>query len=372
MPKHARPIVVDLFSGCGGFALGAELAGFHVAMSIDKDSTLHSSFSTNFPKTKALTADVSKLGQAFWRKHLEVERVDGVIGGPPCQGFSRIGRRSADDARNSLVASYFDQVLLLRPKFFVMENVDGILDQGNADLLFTELQRISRHYRILDPLRLNASDYGAATSRTRIIVVGYDPDACDLAELPGKLRAKALSKKRTVRDAIDDLPGPSPLDEWARYRRAAGEVASDYARALRKLPPVRLSTEAVRSKLALGLVSGNQPTRHTPEVTLRFKTIEAGKSDPIGRLPRLDWNGLCPTLRAGTGADKGSYQSVRPIHPSQPRVITVREAARLQGFPDWFTFHATKWHSFRMIGNSVSPALASSVLLLIYGSLQLV
>jgi DNA (cytosine-5)-methyltransferase 1 len=83
--------------------------------------------------------------------------------------------------------------------------------------------------------------------------------------------------------------------------------------------------------------------------------------DKIGRHPRLAWGGQCPTLRAGTGADRGSYQSVRPIHPSENRVITVREAARLQGFPDSHLFHPTVWHSFRMIGNSVSPIIAKAV-----------
>lgn len=100
---------------------------------------------------------------------------------------------------------------------------------------------------------------------------------------------------------------------------------------------------------------------HKADVVRRFATVMPGKMDTVGRHPRLAWDGQCPTLRAGTGADKGSRQAVRPLHPEEPRVITVREAARLQGFPDQHLFHPTIWHSFRMIGNSVSPILAEAV-----------
>ncbi|MCL0160516.1 DNA cytosine methyltransferase, partial [Klebsiella pneumoniae] len=88
--------------------------------------------------------------------------------------------------------------------------------------------------------------------------------------------------------------------------------------------------------------------------------------DKISRSQRLDPNGFCPTLRAGTGSDKGSYQAVRPIHPTQARVIAPREAARFHGFPVWFRFHPTKWHRFRQIGNSVSPLVSEAMLLPIY------
>jgi DNA (cytosine-5)-methyltransferase 1 len=90
--------------------------------------------------------------------------------------------------------------------------------------------------------------------------------------------------------------------------------------------------------------------------------VEGGRSDPITKSYKLEWEGLCPTLRAGTGSERGAFQAVRPLHPEQGRVITVREAARLQGFPDWFEFHETKWQSFRMIGNSVSPYVSFALL----------
>jgi site-specific DNA-cytosine methylase len=105
------------------------------------------------------------------------------------------------------------------------------------------------------------------------------------------------------------------------------------------------------------------------EVEKRYEKLNFGEQDKISKSVRLKPDGYCPTLRAGTGSDKGSYQAVRPIHFKEPRVITPREAARLQGFPDWFVFHETKWHSFRQIGNSVSPIVAEAILKTIKDSL---
>ncbi|HFX4291534.1 TPA: DNA cytosine methyltransferase, partial [Escherichia coli] len=105
-------------------------------------------------------------------------------------------------------------------------------------------------------------------------------------------------------------------------------------------------------------------------VKARYSSILPGMVDPVSKSKCLLWDGLCPTLRAGTGSDKGSHQAVRPLHPEEGRVITVREAARLQGFPDWFVFHHTKWHSFRMIGNSVSPLMSKHIMGEIYDALN--
>ena len=111
-----------------------------------------------------------------------------------------------------------------------------------------------------------------------------------------------------------------------------------------------------------GLTSGNMGTRHAEATATRYGALKCGEMDKISKSVRLNPDGYCPTLRAGTGSDKGSYQAVRPIHFSAARVITPREAARLQGFPDWFALHRTKWHSFRQIGNSVSPIVAEAIL----------
>jgi len=102
-------------------------------------------------------------------------------------------------------------------------------------------------------------------------------------------------------------------------------------------------------------------TEHTALSKRRFKQTAWGKTEPVSRFLKLDPDGICNTLRAGTGSDRGAFTSPRPIHPHAPRCITVREAARLHSYPDWFRFHGTKWHGFRQIGNSVPPRLGRAV-----------
>jgi len=173
----------------------------------------------------------------------------------------------------------------------------------------------------------------------------------------------------TIREAISDLPrlDSGKKDEsghyWASYPKLPEDMqVSEYAKKAREKPPEGLSIEALKAIHAKGMISGFQPTKHTPQIRKRFASVPPGGRDRISKCPRLSWDSPSGTLRAGTGKDKGSYQSIRPIHPQEHRVISVREAARIQGFPDWFQFHRTKWHSFRMIGNSVSPYVSKAIL----------
>ena len=366
MSESAAPTIIDLFSGCGGFGLGAELAGFHTSVPVDIDPDLQASYGLNFPHTKVLEGDVAGMTAEKWAFSLGMLRPDGVIGGPPCQGFSRIGKRRKDDPRNTLVAHFFRQVTLLDPKFFVMENVEGLLDEANADILQKGLALLDAKYTVLRPMVIKASDYGAATTRRRVVVIGYDPVRMGRLN-PEDFQPDGIGAT-TVREAIGDLPGPMDQQagdySWSAYPTGGNTEGrlSDYARSMRALPPSGLGWKRAIENLAAGKVSGLASTIHTDAVAQRFRATDEGRVEPVSRYPRLSWDGQCPTLRAGTGKDKGSFQSMRPIHPSEPRVITVREAARLQGFPDWFCFSPAKWHSFRMIGNSVSPVVAKHLL----------
>jgi DNA (cytosine-5)-methyltransferase 1 len=129
-----------------------------------------------------------------------------------------------------------------------------------------------------------------------------------------------------------------------------------------RIPPKIGDPLSIERYYEKGEISGCMGTRHTKEVKARYAALEYGEQDKISKSVRLHPEKFCPTLRAGTGSDKGSYQAVRPIHYRAPRVITPREAARLQGFPDWFALHRTKWHSFRQIGNSVSPIVSEQLM----------
>ncbi len=361
-----RATLIDLFSGCGGFSLGAELAGFHSLAAVDVEPILLSAYRKNYPHTKAIEADVSQILKSDWRALIGKARPDGIIGGPPCQGFSRIGKRRQDDPRNSLIRHFYRHVHELRPKFFVMENVEGLLDAGSREVLEDAIEHVSGRYRIVGPIVVNAADFGAATKRKRVIVVGYDPHECNpIGE--DSLRPQK-GRRATVHDAIGDLPKPIASEKgeddfgWAKYPVGSGKRLTAYARALRKAAPEGLGWSEAVQMHKKGFVSGLFETCHTKAVSKRYASIEGGKSDPVSKSYRLEWDGQCPTLRAGTGAEKGAFQAVRPIHPSEGRVITVREAARMQAFPDWFVFHPTKWHSHRMIGNSVSPSVSFGIL----------
>lgn len=365
--------IIDLFSGCGGFSLGAELVGFRTAVAIDIDRDLQHSFSLNFPDSAPTIGDITTLNKAFWLSKYGDARPAGVIGGPPCQGFSRIGKRDPKDPRNTLIGHFFSQIQILNPKFFVMENVEGLLDGDGAETLARALGQVSDRYEIVGPMTVNAAHYGAATERKRVVVVGYDPKEVDALTIDD-FRPREGSPMLTVADAIGDLPHPGPaetgFDElldfwWGAFPNDKNPV-HQYAQICRTPPAGKLGWAPAKELLAKNKVSGLMPTMHTATVRKRFSQIAQGQTDPVSRFPRLGWTGRCPTLRAGTGKDRGSHQSMRPIHPSEPRVITVREAARLQGFPDWFVFHPTMWHSFRMIGNSVSPIVSKGIMQAIY------
>lgn len=347
--------------------MGARLAGFDVKIAIDFDKDLQSSYSLNFPTTDAKLKDIGQITLEDWQDWLGDKRPDGIIGGPPCQGYSRIGKRDKDDPRNELVGHFFRHVELLRPKFFIMENVEGLLDEGTVDGVMTSLQSIAEHYTVLDPLIINAADYGAPTDRKRVVIIGYDASRMEPIS-HADILGKQLKHKVTVKEAIGDLPEPLPDSAkirdycYAELKEQNQFKVSKYAKGLRKHPPKGFGNEAAIKKLKDGYVSGFHITDHTPSVAARYVATPPGKVDKISKSARLEWRGQCKTLRAGTGADKGSFQAVRPLHPEVGRVITVREAARLQGFPDWFLFHPTKWHSFRMIGNSVSPKMSKALL----------
>lgn len=337
------PTILDLFSGCGGLALGSKKAGYHTALAVDIDPVLSSSFGVNFPNVSFLNEDVSKLTTARL-KNLLPEGVDGVIGGPPCQPFSGIGRGMLDDPRRSLISEFFRIVRTVKPSFFMMENVPGLMFPNHRPVLDDALSSLGKNWAVVGPVVLDASDFGAPTKRKRVFVFGFDRRKMKPPEL--QALTQSMRARSYVKDAIWDLSF-SVKKESDRWSYGTSHCDSMYAQALRS---------------PSGYFTGHQLTTHKPETIERYSTIPQGSSDPVGKHKRLAWDGLCPTLRAGTGSDRGSYQAVRPLHPVENRVITPREAARLQGFPDDFIFHSTVWHSFRMIGNSVSPIIAEALL----------
>ena len=362
-----QPTVIDLYAGVGGLSLGAARAGFKVALAVERDKHALAAHKKNFPKVKHLAADIGKLTGENLLHHAEIKagELDGLIGGPPCQGFSIIGHRRVADARNNLFHKFFDLVAECRPKFFIAENVLGILDDQYADILEEALSVVSDDYVTLKPMRFKASDFGAATSRERAFFVGYRADAvAPISE--SDFVAMKVKQAVTVEIALRGLP-PRIFSKWLTeeqgWRSFSAMPKSNFSESIiNGIPKDIGDPEAMRRYNEERMISGCLGTRHSTKVAARYARLKPGAQDKISKAVRLKADGLCPTLRAGTDADRGSYQAVRPIHPTAARVITPREAARLQGFPDWFQFAPSKWHSFRQIGNSVSPFVAEAAL----------
>lgn len=359
--------VIDLFCGVGGLSLGAARAGLSVRGVVDVDSKPLDVHHRNFPGTRHMCADIAGLTGRSLKSCLGLNRMDGIIGSPPCQGFSSIGRHDRRDARNNLFVDFFRLVSEIRPKFFLAENVPGIMHRAYEGIRERARSFVEQKYVVLPHMVLAAHKYGAPTTRERVFFIGFRKDVVDPPEpeifKPDPDRTGTVH----VGDALRGLPAkidPHHQTEELGWRVAGEPGATRYyvQRIRKRVPPGVGDRSALKRLRTRREASGFMGTVHSPEVAGRYAALRAGEYDPVSRSSRLDTNGFCPTIRAGTGPDHGSFQAVRPIHPTEPRVITVREAARLQGFPDWFMFHPTKWHSFRQIGNSVSPILAEHVL----------
>ncbi|CAG4992281.1 Modification methylase HaeIII [Dyadobacter sp. CECT 9275] len=373
----SSPIVVDLFAGVGGLSLGASRAGFHVKSAFEIDSKAIASHVKNFPSSIHSDIDIGKLTgkDIFDISAIPTNALDGLIGGPPCQGFSYIGKRVLSDMRNDLFCHFFRLVKETKPKFFVVENVPGILDKRYDELRGTAFNLVLDDYQIIGPLKVTASDYGAPTIRTRIFYVGYDQKRFSKSLSSSDFHPHPEVEIVNVETGLMGLPtqiSPNWQTEELGWRKIEMQkIKNDFfgSRLFDKIPSNVGNLEAIRRLESNHEVSGFLGTVHSQEIEKRYRDLKFGEQDKISKSTKLNPKGFCPTLRAGTGSDKGSFQAVRPIHYLHPRVISPREAARLQGFPDWFTFHPTKWHSFRQIGNSVSPIVAEQILKVIFDRL---
>ena len=346
--------------------MGAKRAGFDIAGSVEIDPQAISVYKKNFPNSSLWekdlsTASATEILQTF---NFKVREVDGIIGGPPCQGFSHMGNNDSEDPRNQLFIHFFQIVKEAVPRFFLAENVPGILSPKNAEFIKHARAKVRDKYEILEPIKLVAADFGVPTTRARVFFFGYLKDEMNSARPIDFIPEN--SKPVYVKGALQGLPekiDPFWLREEDGWQKVEKAVDGDFGSKLHgQIPHDVGDAEAITRLQEKSEVSGCLGTRHTQKVLDRYSKIKQGEIDSVSKSRRLNPNGFCPTLTAGTGKDKGSYQAVRPLHPTENRVITPREAARLQGFPDWFQFHPTKWHSFRQIGNSVSPILAEHIL----------
>jgi DNA (cytosine-5)-methyltransferase 1 len=352
-----RPWVVDLFSGAGGLSLGLHQAGFNVVAAADTD-------------VAALETHAASLGGLTWERSLEepepflaflaergIRRADVVAGGPPCQPFSRAGAakirslvndgvRTSGDERVELWRSFVTVVDRLTPRVVLLENVPDMAGWDEGALLLDIMQALRELGYDSEPRVLEAHQYGVPQHRARLFVVGLRS---------GRFRWPNRRPRVTVQDAIGDLPvvGGDQRSEELSYdgpktpfqRRARRGVYT----AERKLI-FDHCTRAVREDdaRAYALLGEGQTYRDLPSELQRYR---ADIFDD--KYKRLAWNDVSRTITAHIAKDAYWY-----IHPRENRTLSIREAARLQTFPDWFRFAGHPTTQLRQIGNAVPPALA--------------
>lgn len=382
--SRRRPIAIDLFAGAGGMSLGFEQAGFDVVAAVEIDPVHCAVHKYNFPNCVMIPISVAELTAREIRKRAGIGRkkVQCVFGGPPCQGFSLIGHRTLEDPRNKLVLEFVRVVSELDAETFVFENVKG-LTVGRHKAFLEELVSAfdAVGYEVRLPWRvLDAAYFGVPQHRERLILLGAKKGR-KLPEYPALKFNPADAKKTfpklprgpTCGDALRDLPN---ADQFDRLIDSDATANIRYGSPSQYALELRCQGKATwhfghRRKWDPNELTSSARTSHSAISQRRFGETSEGEVEPISRFFKLSRTGLSNTLRAGTDGARGAFTSPRPIHYSHSRCVTVREMARLHGFPDWFRLHSTKWHGARQIGNAVPPPLAKSIAESIVSALEL-
>lgn len=337
--------VLDLFSGVGGLSLGFIKAGFDIVLANEIDKTIADSYKKNHKNVKMINEDLTNLEVESVFKDLK-GNIDLVIGYPPCQGFSQKGsRRLLEDDRNFLFRYYYKVVKYLKPTYFLMENVPNILTSGDGvfkDEIYMLFQDLG--YKI-DSNVINAFDFGVPQVRKRAFILG---------KLSEKISLPTGSNlNTTVKEAISDL---------SYLNSGEGEEIQNY-----RMKPVSLYQLQMREN-SLKLYN-HKATNHSVVALERMQLIPKGRGKevlPQEHLTKSIYSGTwsrmiedAPSVTITTRFDTPS--SGKFTHPYLHRAITVREAARIQSFPDTFIFYGSKTSQMKQVGNAVPPLLAEYI-----------
>lgn len=330
------PTFIDLFAGAGGLSIGMTQAGFKLVAATDWDHWSCETLRANHKDIYIHEGDISSVNLKDFQSHLNVDEVDLIVGGPPCQGFSALGKRLKEDPRNQLWRHYMRFVEYFRPKVFVIENVPEIIKSQEFIEIKTTAEKFG--YTIKAQI-LHAVDYGVPQKRRRAIIIGSRigvPVFPEPTHYPfGQLSLTDAGKHpwRTVGDVIRDLPLEPDGKNWHVGRHPTEKSLARY----KSVPP-----------------GGNRfdlPFKLMPECWIRKKT---GSTDVFGR---LEWSKPSLTIRTEFfKPEKGRY-----LHPEAHRPITVREAARIQTFPDGYVLMGSHVQVAKQVGNAVPCELARNI-----------
>lgn len=367
---------LDLFCGCGGFSLGMERAGFQCLAAIDFNPEAVAVFKHNFPHVpQALEKDLTKFPPANLAKLINMDHVDAIVGGPPCQGFSTVrqvdgannGIRLVEDPRRYLYQEFLKYVEFFQPKVFVMENVLGIRSASGGEY-FTRVQREARAigYRVHAQVE-DCVELGLPQKRRRQLFIGTRLDLPDYFR-PEIKPAPRASDHPSLWEAIGDLP-PVKAGEGVerseydmerrkahveRYGRRYLYEVLEVQRAA-KLTAHRARPHSERDMRDFALLKEGENSKEAIDRGVKFE-FPYDKSSFKDRYTRQHRNEPCSTIVAHLSKDGLMF-----IHPTQNRSLTPREAARIQSFPDWFEFPVARTHQFRVIGNAVPPLVSEAI-----------
>jgi DNA (cytosine-5)-methyltransferase 1 len=340
---------VDLFSGCGGFSLGAAMAGVSVVAAVEVNTHACATYKKNLIDTGRVPGtlfdvDILTLTPASMleRVGLRAGQVDIVVGGPPCQGFSthRLNDSGVGDPRNAMLLRYFEFIRALRPAAFLIENVPGLLWPRHATWL-SKFRRLAEksEYTLLEPAVLNAKDYGVPQNRKRVFLFGHD------GSFPKNFDWVA---PQTHGAPGSDAVLTSELKPWvsAAVAFTCQPKGDPDNRHMNHNPELTRAFKATPKNGGLRFLSGRVLPCHEKH---------DGHFDVYGR---IDPTKPAPTMTtACINPSKGRF-----VHPTRAHGITARQAARLQSFPDWYAFQGGLMAAGSQIGNAVPPLMAKIVI----------
>lgn len=333
--------IIDLFCGCGGLSYGFEMAGFEVSLAIDMWNDAIKTYNHNHKNKVARCEDIHNLTKEFLDEFTKENKITGIVGGPPCQGFSTVGKRDVNDPRNHLYTEYCRIVETIKPDFFVLENVKGLLTlSGGAFRDDIHLRFESLGYTVTHKL-LNAADFGIPQNRQRVFFIGMK----DKKFIFPKEHETIL----TCSDALSDMPDINEENGMSDFMQYTKEPCNEYQRYLRNG--------------SVG-IKNNQITIHSEQTKSIIGMIKDGGK--IKDLPPEYWDirkynkafERMSSIRPSNTVDTGHRNY---FHYSENRIPTARENARLQSFPDSFEFLGTKGSQYKQIGNAVPPLLAKAI-----------
>lgn len=352
---------IDLFCGAGGLSEGFRQAGFHVLAGNDIDPVAGETFSASHTEARFLGGPIEGIAARdfLYAAGLKKGELDCLIGGPPCQAFSVYNhQRGMHDRRSGLFYEYLRLVEGLMPKWVVMENVTGITSAGDGQAVEAILFGLAELGYRVDTRILRAEQFGVPQERRRIFFLG---NRLDLPiRWPEPTHGAGLRPFVNVWAAIGDLPplrnGEDPQRALPYRTAPTSEYQAELRGSARKVTNHAAPRLATINLMRMKYIPQGGSWRDVPFELLPAGMKRARRCDHTKRYGRLRTDGLASTILTKCDLHWGAY-----IHPEQDRVLTVREAARLQSFPDWFQFAGPRTEQYVQVGNAVPPLLAKQI-----------